>query len=192
MRKFLIRHRLERCKNIFKERIIDSFEDDKRYFEKKLKNNLCEDDYAELVALEDDLIELYNLFCVMLWSCVEPYLNQMGRLLDAEWKESHKWDMIKDCYKDRGVDLRNLPRFAEINIIRLINNCVKHNNSLVTKYLHAVDSKRFKRDVDGKRQKIKIEQKEILSYFSYAEEFLCSLVDICYSRKGEASSGISE
>jgi len=183
MRKLLIRHRLERWKNIFNERIISPFEDDKRYFENQLINNPCEDDYGELVALEDDLIEFYNLFCVVLWSCMESELNLMGRLLDAKWKESHQWDMIKNFYKDRGVYLSKLPRFAEMNIVRLINNGVKHNNSLVTKYLHNADSKRFKMDVEGKRQEIKLEQKEILSYFSYSEEFLCSLVDACYSLK---------
>jgi hypothetical protein len=182
MRKSLISHRLGRWNTIFKDRIISSFEDEKRYLEDELKKNPDEDDYGELVALNDDLLQLYNLFCVVLWSCVEPYLNQMGRFLDVEWKDCYQWDMVKDCYKDRGIDLRNLPRFAEINIVRLINNCVKHNNSFVTKHLHAEDGRRFKMEEAGKSQKITLTQTEILSYFGYAEEFLCSLVDACSAR----------
>jgi len=181
MRKELIRHRLERWHTIFKERIINSFDDDKRYLENQLKEKPNEDDYGELIGLEDDMVEIYNVFCVVLWSCVEHSLKQMGRVLDAEWKDSYRWEEINDCYKDRGLELSKLPRFAEINIIRLINNCVKHNNGFVTKHLHGADGKRFKRETDGKKQRVTLAQEEILSYFISAEEFLCSLVDACYS-----------
>jgi hypothetical protein len=180
MRKSLISHRLERWSTIFNERIVSSFEDEKKYLEDQLKKNSNEDDYGELIGLEDDMIEIYNVFCVVLWSCVEPYLKQIGRVLDAEWKDSYRWEEINDCYKDHGVELSKLPRFAEINIIRLINNCVKHNNGFVTKHLHGADGKRFKREIEGKKQRVTLEHEEILAYFSSAEEFLYSLVDACY------------
>jgi hypothetical protein len=192
MRKEIIRHRLERWHAILKEHIISSFEDEKRYLEEQLKKNPNEDDYGALVALDDDLLQLYNVFCVVLWSCVEPYLNQLGRLLDAEWKDCSNWDMIKDCYKDRGIDLRNLPRFLEMNIVRLINNCVKHNNSFVTKHLHAADSRRFKIEDTGKRQRVTLTQAEIESYFGYASEFLWSLVDACAVKAAAKLIAINE
>ena len=59
-----------------------------------------------------------------------------------------------------------------INIIREINNCVKHSDSIVSKKLQDVSNKSFVKD-----QKLKIETTSVSSYFDDTETFLYAVVD---------------
>jgi len=176
----LIRSRLERIRIIFEERIVPSFEEDEKYLERQLKTKTAnEDDYAELEALKSDLTEVSNLYCVAIWNIVESHLKMIGKHLDNKWGNKwNKWDTIKDCYKDRGIDLTCLQKYRETNILHLINNCIKHTDSIVSEQLESADSKSFKRLVERKKQKIQMKPEEILSYIKNAELFLYAVIEI--------------
>lgn len=166
--------RITRLKEILEEHIVAAFGSEVNRI-KRIKTK--DEEYLEVLGdelsqLGDNLTDVCNLFCVGLYSRIEPLLNMLGHHLDASWHENHIWKNINEEYKKYGIDLATLPKFREINIVRLINNCVKHKESKVSEELQTASNNLFIKDED-----LKTNSDLVISYFKDAEDFFYALID---------------
>lgn len=73
--------------------------------------------------------QVNGLFCVAVWGQVERFLSSLLKEVErqgAQEPQSRKWPQIIKAYKKKGLHLEALRSFEEANVLRLVNNVVKH------------------------------------------------------------------
>lgn len=173
--KKIIDMRIRNLKELFEDHILPSFKSKIMRIE-KIKTD--DDGYLEVLSdelseLRKNLNDISNLLCVGLYSRIESLMCLLGRHMDLNWPDKRsRWDDIIKEYNKRYINLSQINSYTEINILRLINNCVKHNESIIKKELQDASNNVY---IEGKN--LKLESSEVLSFFEAAKTFLYSLVD---------------
>lgn len=82
--------------------------------------------------------EINSFACVLMWHTIENIILTILKEYSLDEEESKKQGInhFKAIFKEySSAKLQDIPEFATCNILRLINNCYKHNRNLATKQL---------------------------------------------------------
>lgn len=89
--------------------------------------------------------QMNGLFCVAVWGQVERFLHSLLKEVErqgAEKPQPRNWLQIIKAYKNKGLHLKALRSFEQADVLRLVNNVVKHGEG------PALDKLRKKGKVD--------------------------------------------
>ncbi|MCF0126504.1 MAG: hypothetical protein HUJ68_12275, partial [Clostridia bacterium] len=120
-------------------------------------------------------INTYQLALVFLYTVCEKTLKTDLFVLEGNNKKSkklYKWDIILELYSDKGIQLRQNSFFKDLNELRLLNNCIKHNGR-VNAELSNSNRQKWKEN-----EKIIISENDLLNYSNVAESFFDELTPI--------------
>lgn len=84
------------------------------------------DDYYRIKGLSK---EMYATVIVSIWSRVEYYHGLVAACLGMG-KNAYKIKSFSGKMKNMGIDITLCNNYNEINAVRILNNCIKHNNGL--------------------------------------------------------------
>ena len=142
----------------------------------KLKNKGYDE---ELIVdlLDEDLYYtssfVRNSYCmdiVYLYSQIESLLNTGLNAIGLYGKKHFRNESLIDLYSRYGIDLKQVQHCSVVNEIRLVNNCIKHNDSMCNDELEACNSFGWK-----SRERIEMTDTIVGFYLDEAEKFFKEL-----------------
>lgn len=172
--KKLIDMRIDNVKGIYEEFITPHYEKEKSFIEKVESDN---EEYLEYLAddlavLNKQVTDLSILACLFLYSCIETFINILGRNIDRNWRSGYRWNKINMLYKDNGIDLEQTQEYEQLYVLRLINNCFKHADNKASKELQTASKNSYR---EG--EEIVIKGSDVLFFCDSAREYLYAIVD---------------
>ena len=91
--------------------------------------DLFEDDIRE--GSQTTRLMFKRSFFVSLYSISEKRINKINRTIDSNSKSNYKFDKLKKYFKSKtGIDLPSLDKYTEFNVLRIINNKIKHSDEI--------------------------------------------------------------
>ena len=112
----------------------------------------------------------YAMNVVYLYSQMESLLNTGLGAIGVTRKKHFKIDALNELYSDVGIKLKQIDHFSVIDEIRLVNNCIKHNELRCFDELGKHNSFGWKAG-----EKIELSEKAIEFYVDEAEKFFQEL-----------------
>ena len=111
-----------------------------RNFEDLQNENPNEYYYLDIEYLENKLLALSEMNVVYAYKDFEINLK---KLISASYgiksKEFYKWDNVLNFLKSKGIKYKNIEGYQEVNELRLVNNYIKHSNSLIDDNLKKIN-----------------------------------------------------
>lgn len=147
-----------------------------------LQSKGVSDDYITDYLDEDSFYtsffenNVYNYALVSLYSECEKILKNDYRILTGKAsRNSFKFEILKKLYKDEEIELSSLPYFKDFNILRLLNNCIKHDGY--------ADDNLSKLDSSWKfGEEIKVTYQNLRDFSTKAKAFFDELVPLVDKR----------
>lgn len=109
-------------------------------FEDLQNENPNEYYYLDIDYLENKLLALSEMNVVYAYKDFEINLK---KLISASYglssKEFYKWENVLNFLKSKGIKYKNIEGYQDVNELRLVNNYIKHSNSLIDDNLKKIN-----------------------------------------------------
>ncbi len=175
---------LEAGENVFDDvsnDIILLREEQLKFLLSKLENNkLHDEEYFhndwEVIYVKQELKALAEMKISYAFKNFETkaklLLNSSYKNID---KKMFKWEFMTEFLKSKKIEMSKLKNFKEVNELRLVNNTIKHSDSLINNETKNITEFKGKRSID---------YKNILAFYARVESapfnFLSNLSDLIF------------
>jgi hypothetical protein len=151
----IIERKVERLKTIYK----DNGEVD--------IDDMVSNDYEEIMVTPK---YFYCVCCIILYSNLEKKLKGiLENIFDCNASNGYKFKEMKKIFAKNGIDLTNINNYKYIDELRILNNCIKHDDR-VSLCLEVISNVKYKNgDV------ITVSEEDILVYSGRINIFLNDL-----------------
>lgn len=108
---------------------------------------------------------------INLWATIEQFTNRTLNLINPDAKSSHRWDVVKKEFLDKGVDFTSINSYENINELRVVNNKLKH--------LYFVDEQlaKFSNFKDSEGKSLNSVSFNLQNYITSSYHFLYTLIN---------------
>jgi len=130
--------------------------------------------FIDMAELRHDL---NGLFCVAIWSRIEKYLGLLFTREILPWYkdtteyERLLWRTICDEYRKVGIHLNGVQPFEHIDVLRLVNNAVKHGQG------HSLKKLRGRKPEMVSADRVVIEEPFVRSAFDNARAYVTEVTE---------------